>query len=108
MAAENKLYPILRLCRKAGKIVLGSERVMERALSGEVSLILLSRDLSPRSVRRMTEFAQKADIPLIQTELSMDEIEFILAKRSGIAGITDKGFSEKIKSTAIQEEHNDK
>ena len=48
----NDLHPLLGalgLCRKAGKLLYGYDRVQENALRGKVALVLLAADASERT-----------------------------------------------------------
>ena len=52
----NDLHPLLGalgLCRKAGKLLHGYDRVQENALRGKVALVLLAADASERTVSHM-------------------------------------------------------
>lgn len=69
----NKLLGALGLCRRAGKLALGSDRVLEQAARGRAALVLLAADASGRTARRMREGCEGLcpvrTLPLTQTGL---------------------------------------
>ena len=46
---QHPLLGALGLCRKAGKLLHGYDRVQENALRGKVALVLLTSDASERT-----------------------------------------------------------
>lgn len=52
---SNGLLGALGLCRKAGKLLHGYDRVEEAVLRGKVSLVLLASDASPRTKQHMKD-----------------------------------------------------
>ena len=52
---QHPLLGALGLCRKAGKLLHGYDRVQENALRGKVALVLLTSDASDRTVSHMKD-----------------------------------------------------
>ena len=52
---QHPLMGALGLCRKAGKLLHGYDRVQENALRGKVALVLLTADASERTVKHMKD-----------------------------------------------------
>ena len=52
---QHPLLGALGLCRKAGKLLHGYDRVQENALRGKVALVLLTSDASERTVSHMKD-----------------------------------------------------
>ena len=52
---SNGLLGALGLCRKAGKLLHGYDRVEEAVIRGKVSLVLLACDASPRTKQHMQD-----------------------------------------------------
>ena len=52
---QHPLMGALGLCRKAGKLLHGYDRVQENALRGKVALVLLTSDASERTVNHMKD-----------------------------------------------------
>ena len=52
---SSGLLGALGLCRKAGKLLYGYDRVEEAVLRGKVSLVLLACDASARTAQHMMD-----------------------------------------------------
>lgn len=72
---SSGLLGALGLCRKAGKLLYGYDRVAEAVLRGKVSLVLLAADASPRTAQHMMDTCRGAVacevMPLTGEELAM-------------------------------------
>ena len=104
---KDRLLSTLGICKKAGKVIMGFEAVREAAALGQVSLIVLSGDLSPKSGKEIAFTAEKQNIPVCTAPITMEEIQSRLGKRSGILAITDRGLADTVLRTAsraIEEE----
>jgi ribosomal protein L7Ae-like RNA K-turn-binding protein len=97
---KDRLLGVLGICQKAGKLIFGFDAVREAAGLGQLSLILLSGDISPKSAKEMAYTAEKQNINICVMPVMMDEIAFRLGKRSGIIGITDKGLAGAVRQAA--------
>lgn len=92
----NKLLSFLGLARRAGKLAMGNDPVLESIQKKEAKLLLAAGDLSPRTLRGIETAAQAGNVRLIQTGISMDELGFAIGKRVGILSVNDAGFADKI------------
>ena len=97
---KDRLLSTIGICRKAGKLVMGFDAVAEAIKLGEISLIVLARDLSPKSAKEMAYLAGKQNISLCKPPISMDEFWSRLGRRCGILGVADKGLADTIIRTA--------
>ena len=100
----DKISGSLGLCRKAGKLLLGFDTVIEAIQKGEAVLVLLAKDCSERTVRGIKAAALENGCEISALPLTMDEISFAVAKRAGVLAVCDSGFAKKFK-TLIDSEH---
>ena len=98
----NKLFSMLGICRKAGKLVLGTDAVAEAAHKQALHLILLSQDLSRRSREKIMTVASNTSVIVIQAPLTMDDVAALTGKAAGIVGISDKGLADAVKDIAAR------
>ena len=72
---QHPLLGALGLCRKAGKLLHGYDRVQENALHGKVALVLLTSDASERTVSHMKDACDGIvaceQMPLTSADLAM-------------------------------------
>lgn len=93
---NDKVLSLLGLCKKSGNISLGFDACLESVKHKNSSLILLTNDLSERTLNRIyDQINNKVDIIILN--LSMEDIKKILGKSSGIISINNNGFAEKVK-----------
>lgn len=76
---------------------MGFEETRHNIYKSDVSLVVLSEDISERSERSISSVCEEYSVPVLKVNYGMPAFEFYLGKRSGIIGIKDKGFSEAVK-----------
>ncbi|MDD5952646.1 MAG: ribosomal L7Ae/L30e/S12e/Gadd45 family protein [Oscillospiraceae bacterium] len=99
----DKLCSYLGLARRAGRLSMGNDPVLESLGKRQSSLVLAARDLSERTLRKITAAAQQAQVKLLQTPLSMEDLSYAIGKRVGIVSVNDDGFARKIEELCDQE-----
>lgn len=97
---KTETASFLGLAKKAGKISFGFDAVCECLLKEETKIILVSSDLSPKTVKEVEKKADERQIKVLTLPLSMDEIDYAIGKRTGIISVNDAGFAEKLGSMA--------
>ena len=96
METNDRLLNLLGLARKAGKLELGDEAVKQAVRKHRVKLVLLSADLSQRTVRDVRDEAEKAGVRAAALPVGMDAVQASLGRRSGAIAVTDGGFAEAL------------
>ncbi len=103
MEINRRLMNLLGIARKAGKLELGSEAVKESVRRHRAKLVLLSCDLSQRTVRSIRETAEMAGVPVGVLSVGMDEAEASLGKRAGAIAVNDTGFAKALVKLGAEE-----
>ncbi len=93
----DKFFNAMGLSRRAKKLCVGHDEVKTSIKSGKAMLIVLASDASERLEKEMKNLS--ADIPLIRTDASMQEMGIHLGKRSGVFSVTDNGLKDLVLST---------
>lgn len=100
MNLENpkKIINLLTICRKAGKLIMGFDAVKEALPEGKVYCILTASDLSPKSLKELTFFSSKAEVPvpIYNMKLTMDDLWSASGRRTGIIAVCDEGFGKAL------------
>lgn len=94
----QKLTGLLGICRKAGKMAMGFDPMLEALSSGKASGILTARDISPKTYKEVCFHCQKKQIPVCTLPMTQEEIEFVLGRRAAVIAILDKGFSDRMQT----------
>lgn len=92
----DKLLGSISLCRKAGKLTMGTDAVAEQARMGAAKLILTACDFSPRSAKQAGIVCEKYHIASACLPFTMEELARILGKQYGVFAICDSGFAKMI------------
>lgn len=91
---KTKLLSLLGLARRAGRLSLGNDPVLESIRKKESCLLLAAEDLSDRTIKGIRSSA--GEIPMLHLAVSMEEIGAAVGKRAGILSVNDAGFANKI------------
>ncbi len=90
----DRFYSTLSLSMRARKLIYGFDTVKENIAN--IYLLLTASDLSEKTVKEVNFLATKENIPLIFLPLTMEETGKLIGKKTGIIGIKDEGFAEKL------------
>lgn len=96
--SNNKLLSMLGLAKKAGKLSLGHDAVMESIARGKAQAVILAADASDRLEREMKrEIAfQNSMATLIRTKHTMAEIGTALPHKVGVVSVNDASFAQAV------------
>lgn len=93
---ENKIYSMLGLCQKAGKLVSGEFSVENAIKGGKACLVLVSSDASENTKKKFRDKCDYYGVPI--TEFGVKErLGSAIGKevRTSVA-ITDSGFAKSL------------
>lgn len=103
---NNNLLSTISLCKRAGKLKLGFDRVKEAVQNGEVRLVLTASDLSPKSCAGINLICEADNIESFVVPITMAEFEYEIGKRTGIIAVTDAGLAGKLKTVCAAGQRN--
>lgn len=92
----NDTHPLLGalgLCRKAGKLIHGFDRVEEAAMRGKVSLVLIASDASPRTLNHMQESCAGV-VACEQMPLTTQQLAVLTPKPAAVFGVTEEHLAQ--------------
>lgn len=92
----KKLIDTITFCKRLGKLTLGFDLVKNAMMTGEAVLVLLAKDLSPKTKKEVAYLCEQMEVPLAETEITLDEFWYLIGKRAGVIAVTEEGFAEKI------------
>ena len=94
MTADSKrLYSLIGLCQKAGRLVSGGDMVEEAICTGRAKLVIIALDAGETMAKRFRDKAAYYEVPVICFG-TKEELGRSIGKelRSAVA-MTDAGFS---------------
>lgn len=96
MNSTKKITGLLTICRKAAKAVSGFDSVKEAIIRDKAKLILTAEDISPKTEKEIRFFADRKNIPVMKSGLTMEETAAETGRKAGVIAICDEGFSKKM------------
>lgn len=94
---KNKIYGLLGLSMKAGKLVFGTESCIDMLNKRKIKLLILAEDSSERTIGNFKQKCVECKVPYYIVG-SKDEISKSIGKNNkAVLGIKDKNLAEAIK-----------
>ena len=108
MTGKDRVYGMMGLAARAGKVVSGSDSVIGAIRSGNVKLLIITKDISRNSLEKLLKNISDEEITCFSFGTS-EELGYALGKPDRtVAAITDKSFAEGVSAILenINEEEN--
>lgn len=86
----------LSMCRRAAKLICGTDEVKSACQRKTAFLVLTASDFSEKSKKEISRVCLREKIPLLTIAETMDDIGGAIGKRFGVMAVTDKGFAGAI------------
>ena len=91
---NNKTLNFLGLCRRAGKMKIGCDTVIESAAEGNAKLVLFAKDISENTKKKVISAIN--GVPYETLGYPKDELSFALGKTCAVLSVEDEGFAKKL------------
>lgn len=88
----NGLLGALGLCRKAGKLLHGYDRVEEAVIRGKVSLVLLACDASARTAQHMMDTCE-GTVACEVMPLTGEELALLTPRPAAVFAVTEANLA---------------
>ena len=100
---NNKFLFMLGLCRRAGKLIMGTDLVTKSLPSKKTYLVIYTSDASDNTKKRVLDKCSFYGVEAVMTSSLCGEIGAAIGK-SGVVctlGITDINFAGQLKALAV-------
>lgn len=95
MGTTDSVTTLLGLALRAGKLAVGEEPVREALQEGKARIVLLARDASDRTRRKVEP--KLGSVPLTVLEADKETLGLGLGRAScALCAVTDKGFAQSL------------
>lgn len=95
-AINHRVYELIGLARRAGKLISGSYAVEEAIKSGKAKLVIISQEASPNTLKKFSDMCGYRDIDIIRVG-SKEELGKCIGKDDRtLVAVTDTGFKGMI------------
>lgn len=101
-SSKQSLGQLLGICRKAGKIITGTEAVMESIRFRKACIVLTASDVSDNTKKKLYDSCSYYDAAAVVIPLTMHELSVYTGMRTdcAAAAITDAHLAEAVKNKA--------
>jgi ribosomal protein L7Ae-like RNA K-turn-binding protein len=98
LEADNKVFGVLTMARKAGKLILGFDAVKDTIKADTAKLVLITADISPKTEKEVRYYCTRYNIDCFTVSFSTEDIYKAVGKKSGVIAVTDSGLAGLVKS----------
>ena len=101
---NNKFLFMLGLCRKAGKLIIGTDLVTKSLPSKKTYLVIYTSDASSNTEKKVTDKCKYYGTECIKAPFDSLEVSTAIGKDGAICtlGITDLNFASQLKALAME------
>ena len=92
---QSKVLTLLGFCKKAGKLVAGTEKVTELVKKGGNCLVMLSRDISAKTEKELKYHASGGAV-FIRLDFDRETVAHATKTTAGVLATADEGFCKAI------------
>ena len=97
MIVQSKLYGMLGLCSKAGKLTFGTEATEEAILKRKIYFIIVANDSSENTKAKFESICNRNNIEFVFYGTIDENSKAVGKKNKAILGIKDKNMAEAVK-----------
>ncbi len=102
---NNKLIALLGFAAKAGKLSFGFEASITSIRAGKSRLVLSACDISPKSSKEVSFFANKGNVTHITLKgIDIKAVSDAVGRKCGIVSVNDSGFADSIMTAYKQDD----
>ncbi len=94
---NNKIFGLLGISAKAGKVVSGTDAVLEEIAKRKVKLVIIAQDASEKTKKNIKFFSEKENIEMIVFGDILNNSKAIGKENRAIIGIKDENLANAIK-----------
>lgn len=94
----NKINGLLGITAKAGKLLSGTDLVLEEMAKKHVELVIVAKDTSEKTIKNIKYYCDKANVEMIIYGTIFDNSKVIGKHNKAVIGIKDKNLANAIKN----------
>ncbi len=94
---NSKILTLLGFAKKAGKLSFGMDMSKDALKKHKSFLVVIASDVSQKSQREISFFANSNNVPLIiLNNIDIETVSKAVGRKCGIISVNDKSFAEAI------------
>lgn len=91
---NDRFLNLLGLCRRAGRMKIGCDTVIESVELKEAKLVLMASDISENTKKKVISALNGTKSEILK--YTKDELSFALGKTCAVLSVEDEGFANKL------------
>lgn len=91
----DRLLSLLGLCRRAGRLTLGFDPVIDSINLKKAKLVIVASDCSHHTAKDVLVTSHKAGVKAYNVPYTKEEISLAVGKYTAVMSIADEGFAKK-------------
>ena len=96
LEASQKIYGLVGLARRAGKLSFGTESCQETIQKGKAKLVLIASDSSPRTKKNFEQLCQTYQVPIRMIGTIEELSKSIGQTNKAMVVIKDENFAKEL------------
>lgn len=92
----DRLLSLLGLCRRAGKLTLGNDPVIDSINAKKAKLVIVASDCSQNTAKSVLRLAHQNNVPTHIVPHTKDEISLSVGKYTAVLSVCDIGFARSL------------
>ena len=82
-----KILQNIGLCRRAGKLIIGTDQVMESVRAGKAKIVLVAGDIAEGSEKKIAALCAHRGVPVRKIEAGRTELAHAVGKTAPLAAV---------------------
>ncbi len=91
----DRFLSLLGLCRRAGKITLGNDPVIDSITLKKAKLVIVAQDCSKNTAKGVLSASHRMGVKAYTVPYTKDDISYAVGKYTAVLSILDDGFAKK-------------
>lgn len=100
---NDKILSLLGLCRRAGKVTIGNDAVIDMVIKQKAKLVILAKDLSENTAKKILINSHRYNVKTLTLNRTKNELSAALGKFCAVISINEIGFANKLKELIYDE-----
>ena len=101
---KGKIFTLLGFASKAGKLGFGFDSALSAVKQKKAKIVVCAEDLSAKSLKEITYFANKSNIPVFSLKgINSETLSKAVGRKCGMLSVNENGFAEALKEEILND-----
>lgn len=100
---NDKILSLLGLCRRAGKITIGNDAVIDMVTKNKAKLVIMAEDVSKNTAKGVLSACHANNVTALTIKRDKEQLSHAIGKFCAVITVNDDGFANKLKMLIAEE-----